>query len=128
MPQWHVANAIGAAMAKNTSEVTLFADTERGIALAPEEAFSRRVGKDFDRKTRNLACLRAAPGKMRQSRRLGIRTRSEVVEDIQFNMVRGFYYRGRNIRVKVQTRPGLIPEYQELAQSMFNYCLLPGAI
>jgi hypothetical protein len=52
----------------------------------------------------------------------------EVVEDNQFNMVRGFYTAGRNIRVKVQTRPGLIPEYQELARSMFNYCLLPGAI
>ena len=52
----------------------------------------------------------------------------EVVENTQLNMVRGFYTAGRNIRVKVQTRPGLIPEYQELAQSMFNYCLLPEAI
>jgi len=128
VPQWQVANALGAAMAKNTSEVTLFADTERGIALAPEESFSRRVGKDFDRKTAiSLAfellrekCLKAGASESELD--------PEVVEDIQFNMVRGFYTAGLNIRVKVQTRPGLIPEYEELAQSMFNYCLLPWAI
>ncbi|MGA2403607.1 MAG: hydantoinase/oxoprolinase family protein [Syntrophobacteraceae bacterium] len=128
VPQWNVANAIGAAMAKNTSEVTLFADTERGVALAPEEGFSRKVGKDFDLKSAiSLAfdllrekCLKAGASESELD--------MEVVEDIQFNMIRGFYTTGRNIRVKVQTRPGLIPEYRELAQSMFNYCLLPEAI
>ena len=42
VPQWRVANAIGAALAKNTCEVTLFADTEQGVAVAPEEDFSQR--------------------------------------------------------------------------------------
>jgi N-methylhydantoinase A len=129
VPQWQVANALGAAMAKNTNEVTLFADTERGMALAPEESFSRRVGKDFDRETAiSLAfellrkkCVKAG-GPQPELDDL------EVVEDTQFNMVRGFSTAGLNIRVKVQTRPGLIPEYEEPAQSMFNYCLLPWAI
>ncbi len=49
VPQWQVANAIGAALAKTTSEVTLFADTEQGMAVAPEEEFSQAVKRDFDK-------------------------------------------------------------------------------
>ena len=128
VPHWHVANAIGAAMAKNTSEVTLFADTERGVALAPEEEFSRQVGKDFDRENAIALAFDLLRAKCLKAGASESELDMEVVEDTQFNMVRGFYTAGRNIRVKVQTRPGLIPEYRELAQSMFNYCLLPDAI
>ena len=32
----------------------------------------------------------------------------EVVESQEFNMVRGFYTSGKNIRVKLQIKPGLI--------------------
>ena len=128
VPQWHVANAIGAAMARNTSEVTLFADTERGVALAPEEDFSRQVGKDFDLENAIALAFDLLRAKCLKAGASESELDMEVVEDTQFNMVRGFYTAGRNIRVKVQTRPGLIPEYRELAQSMFNYCLLPDAI
>ena len=128
VPQWHVANAIGAAMAKNTSEVTLFADTERGVALAPEEEFSRQVGKDFDRQNAIALAFDLLREKCLKAGASESELDMEIVEDTQFNMVRGFYTAGRNIRVKVQTRPGLIPEYRELAQSIFNYCLLPDAI
>jgi N-methylhydantoinase A/oxoprolinase/acetone carboxylase beta subunit len=128
VPQWHVANAIGAAMARNTSEVSLFADTERGVALAPEEEFSRQVGKDFDREDAIALAFDLLREKCLKAGASESELDMEVAEDSQFNMVRGFYTAGRNIRVKVQTRPGLIPEYRELAQSMFNYCLLPEAI
>ncbi len=128
VPQWHVANAIGAAMAKNTSEVTLFADTERGLAIAPEEEFSRPIGKNFDRKSAlSLACelLRAKCLKAGASES---EIELDVVEDNQFNMVRDFYTVGRNIRVQVQTRPGLIAECREFADSMFNCCVLPDCV
>jgi N-methylhydantoinase A/oxoprolinase/acetone carboxylase beta subunit len=128
VPQWHVANAVGAAMARNTSEVTLFADTERGIALAPEEEFSRRVGKDFDRKQAISLAFELLREKCAKAGASESELDPEVVEEIQFNMVRGFYTTGRNIRVKVQTRPGLVPGYRDLAQSMFDYCLLPGSV
>ncbi len=128
VPQWHVANAVGAAIAKNTSEVTLFADTERGIALAPEEEFSRRIGKDFDREQAISLAFELLREKCVKAGASESELDLEVIEDSQFNMVRGFYTEGRNIRVKVQTRPGLISEYKDLAKSTFNYCLLPGAI
>jgi hypothetical protein len=42
----------------------------------------------------------------------------EVVESQQFNMVRGFSTSGRNIRVRVQVKPGLIHGYDSLLQSL----------
>ena len=125
VPQWRVANAIGAALARNTCEVTVFADTERGIVIAPEEDFHQPVGRDFDKAAAvRLACdlLRqkcinegAAEGEMEP----------EVLEELQFNMVRDFYTTGRNIRARVQVKPGLIPEYRDITEQLFNYCPLP---
>jgi hypothetical protein len=128
VPQWHVANAIGAAMARNTSEVTLLADTERGVAIASEEDFTQKVGRDFSRNDAMSLAFELLREKCIKAGASESELDLEVVEDNQFNMVRGFYTAGRNIRIKVQTRPGLIPEYLELARSMFNHCLLPGAI
>ncbi|MGC9194770.1 MAG: hydantoinase/oxoprolinase family protein [Syntrophobacteraceae bacterium] len=128
VPQWHVTNAIGAAMAKNTSQVTLFADTERGLALAPEEEFSRPIGKDFDRKAALCLACDLLRSKCLKAGALQCEIDLEVVEDSQFNMVRDFYTVGRNIRVRVQTRPGLIEECRYLTHSFFNCCMLPECI
>ncbi|GLI34379.1 hydantoinase/oxoprolinase family protein [Desulforhabdus amnigena] len=128
VPQWHVANAIGAALAKNTCEVTLFADTERGIAIAPEEDFYQQVKKDFDhQKAVNLA-FELLKNKCLQEGASESEVEVEVLEDIQFNMVRDFYTTGKNIRVKVQIKPGLIPEFRDMAEKLFNFCPLPGTI
>jgi len=40
------------------------------------------------------------------------------VETQQFNMVRGFNTSGRNIRVRVQVKPGLIHGYDNLLRSL----------
>ena len=45
VPKWKVANAIGAALARTTCQVTLFADTERRVAEAPEENFSQKIDR-----------------------------------------------------------------------------------
>ncbi len=128
VPQWHVANAIGAALAKNTCEVTLFADTERGIAIAPEDDFYQQVKKDFDhQKAVNLA-FELLKNKCLQEGASESEVEVEVLEDIQFNMVRDFYTTGKNIRVKVQIKPGLIPEFRDMAEKLFNFCPLPGTI
>jgi len=38
----------------------------------------------------------------------------EVLEKMEFNMVRGFSATGKNIRVKVQVKPGLIHGYDDI--------------
>jgi len=119
VPQWGVANAIGAALAKGTNEVTLFADTERGTAVAPEEDFVLQIKKDFTRQSAiDLAfdllrkkCLKAGASDESE-------LEMEVVEDLQFNMIRDFYTTGKNIRVKVQVKPGLLPGYREVARNI----------
>ena len=127
VPQWGVANAIGAALAKSTSEVTLFADTERGIAIAPEEQFHVEIKRNFDRNDAVRLAFELLRKKCLQEGASETEVEMEIVEDVQFNMVRDFYTTGRNIRVKVQVKPGLIPEFRDIAEQLFNFCLLPGA-
>jgi N-methylhydantoinase A len=116
VPPWQVANAVGAAMARTTCEVTLFADTERGIVSAPEEDYYKPIrGAFFRQDAMELAgeLLRA------KAIREGADTSDleiDTLEDVQFNMVRDFYTTGRNIRVKVQIKPGLSHEYRRLEE------------
>ena len=127
VPQWNVANALGAAMAKNTCELTLFADTERGIAIAPEEQYYQQVKKDFDRQKAVDLAFKLLKDKCLQEGASESELEMEVLEDLQFNMVRDFYTTGKNIRIKVQIKPGLIPEFRDIAERLFNFCPLPGA-
>jgi hypothetical protein len=111
VPRWKVANAIGAALARTTCEVTLFADTEQGIATAPEENFSQRIGDGFSPGDAQAKALELLKHKAVQKGADTEDLELEVIENLQFNMVRGFNTTGRNIRVKVQVRPGLLPGY-----------------
>jgi len=126
VPQWQVANAIGAALAKNTCEVTLFADTEQGLAVAPEEDFSQSVKRDFDKKGAVKLAFDLLRKKCIRQGASEQEVEMEILEEQQFNMVRGFYTTGRNIRVKVQVKPGLIPEYREIAGTLFDSDSLSG--
>lgn len=114
VPRWPVANAIGAGLARTTCEVTLFADTQQGIAAAPEEGFSASVSKHYDQK----AAVSQADKLLREKAlKMGADARdmeTEVVEAMQFNMVQGFYTTGRNIRVRVQVKPGLVQGWQAI--------------
>jgi len=117
VPRWKVANAIGAALARTTCEVNFFADTERGIAEAPEENFSCRVDHSFDRQ----AAVRQALDLL-QAKAIGrganpAYLETEVLEALQFNMVRGFNTTGKNIRVKLTK---LVENTGSFAQ--FQFC------
>ncbi len=120
IPHWKVANAIGAALARTTCEVTLFADTQQELAAAPEENFSQAVTRNF---SKEMAAEKAFELLKFKAVRIGADAEDldmEVTESQQFNMVRGFYTTGRNIRVKVQVRPGLIRGYERIVQGLMN--------
>ncbi|MBW2593086.1 MAG: hydantoinase/oxoprolinase family protein [Deltaproteobacteria bacterium] len=115
VPRWKVANAIGAALARTTCEVTLFADTQQGIAAAPEENFYDSVARSFSKKD---AIRQACSLLEKKAMQIGSHAEDfeiEVIEDMEFNMVRGFTTTGKNIRVKVQVKPGLIHGYDPIA-------------
>jgi N-methylhydantoinase A len=118
VPHWKVANAIGAALARTTCEVTLFADTSQRMAEAPEENFRGRIDYSFDRDAAVQQALDLLKKKAVERGANINYLEMEVVESLQFNMVRGFNTTGKNIRIKVQVKPGLIHGYDEAIRKL----------
>ena len=115
VPYAPVANAIGAALARTTCEVTVNADTEQGVVTAHEEDFAEPVSKSFSKddlvetaysllkdKAENAG---ADPDNLNEV---------EVVEFQEFNIVRNFSPRGKIFRMKIQLKPGLIHGYESM--------------
>ena len=108
VPMSSVANAIGAALARTTCEVSLLADTEQGTASAPEESYTESISKTY-RKTDALKTARnLLEKKAIQSGAEEENFESELIEFQEFNIVRRFSLQGKIFRVKMQAKPGLI--------------------
>ena len=111
-PHHGVANAVGAGVARITTEITLQGDTERGYIVIPEANIYDRIDSRFDidaaislarRVIEQLAAEEgAAPGALDTS----------ITEQQVFNMIRGYSRAGRNIRLKMCLTPGLIPQWK----------------
>lgn len=115
VPYASVANAIGAALARTTCEVTVNADTEQGVVTAHEEDFVEPVSKSFSKddlvetaysllkdKAKNAG---ADPDTLNEV---------EMVEFQEFNIVRNFSPKGKIFRTKIQLKPGLIHGYESM--------------
>ncbi len=115
VPYASVANAIGAALARTTCEVTVNADTEQGVVTAHEEDFAEPVSKSFSKddlletaysllkdKAKNAG---ADPDTLNEV---------EMVEFQEFNIVRNFSPKGKIFRTKIQLKPGLIHGYESM--------------
>ena len=122
VPRWNVANAIGAALARTTCEVRFFADTERHLAEAPEENFHCDIDPNYDMDAATDQAFELLRTKAIKRGANPDFLTMEVVEALQFNMVRGFNTTGKNIRVNVQVKPGLIQGYDQLVASLANSC------
>jgi N-methylhydantoinase A/oxoprolinase/acetone carboxylase beta subunit len=118
VPRWQVANAIGAALARTTCEVGLFADTEQRLASAPAEKFLQPITDGYSLEAATTQALDLLRAKALERGANPDYLEMEVVETQQFNMVRGFSTSGRNIRVRVQVKPGLIHGYDNLLKSL----------
>jgi len=118
VPRWQVANAIGAALARTTCEVGLFADTEQRVASAPAENYLQPITDAYNLETATTQALNLLRVKALERGANPDSLEMEVVESQQFNMVRGFTTIGRNIRVRVQVKPGLIHGYDNLLRSL----------
>ncbi len=121
VPRWGVANAIGAALARTTCEVSLFADTEQRIATAPEENFRESVSQNFSKKDALAKAYQLLKKKALQTgEKNADALETEVLEESEFNMIRGFSTIGKNIRVKVQVKPGLIYDPDVVAEKLLE--------
>ncbi|MDZ7833142.1 MAG: hydantoinase/oxoprolinase family protein [Desulfobacterales bacterium] len=123
VPECQVANAIGTALSRTTCEITLFVDTQKGLATAPEESFSQTVDLHFSR----VDAHRMAADLLKQKAvKLGAQTQdieTELLEDLEFNIVRGFRMMGKNLRVKQQIKPGLIHDFKTISKKIADSCV-----
>ena len=118
VPKWAVANAIGAALARTTCEVNFYADTERGVANAPAENYFTNITRNFDINDAVKNAFDLLREKALQRGADPDHIEMEVLETMQFNMVRGFSTTGKNIRVKVQVKPGLVYGYDDIIANL----------
>jgi len=118
VPQWSVANAIGTALSRTTCEVTLFADTQKGIAIAPGESFSKPVKSNFTKKDALELGFELLRQKALQTGADIDDLDLDILEELEFNMVRGFRLTGKNIRIKLQVKPGLIHKYKMITDKI----------
>jgi hypothetical protein len=105
-----VANALGAALARTTAQITLLADTQLGRIICPELHLEKKADQTLsidELKAFGFDAIRA------NASLLGLSDDMElsVIEEQCFNMIRGFSTVGRNMRVKIQTRPGILREW-----------------
>ncbi len=112
VPNYSVANAIGAALSKVTTEITVVADTEKGRIVA-DGGILESIGKNF-----SLSDTIQFAEDVLKEKALGIGANlenfeMEILESSEFNVVRGFYATGKNIRVKAQIKPGFVKRFSE---------------
>ncbi len=105
-----VANALGAALARTTAQITLLADTQLKRIICPELHLEKEAAQTLsidELKAFGFDAIRA------NASLLGLSDDMElsVIEEHCFNMIRGFSTVGRNMRVKIQTRPGILREW-----------------
>ena len=103
-----VSNALGVAVARTTAEITILADTEKRELIFSEEGLVQSIPRSFSMADAVEIGKKALHEK---AVRMGARPQDiimEVTESQEFNMIRDFCTTGKNIRVKVQIKPGLI--------------------
>lgn len=86
--------------------------------MAPGEDYVENISDDFemsDAVATAFDLLRKKAGNMGANLD---NLETEIIEEQQFNMVRGFHTTGKNMRVRVQVKPGLIEGYDPVAESM----------
>ncbi len=112
-----VANAIGAAVARVTAEITVQADTERGSLVIPEAGIDQKI--PFRYRPEDAMSL-ADEVLKKQALKIGADPDSleiSVIEKQVFNMIRGYSRTGQNIRIKLCITPGIIREWKKEQES-----------
>lgn len=103
-----VANALGVALSRTTAEITILADTEKAELVICEEGRVQTISHKFSLEDAVEIGKKALQDKAIQMGACANDIHMEVTESQSFNMIRDYYTTGKNIRVKVQIKPGLI--------------------
>ncbi|MGD9334878.1 MAG: hydantoinase/oxoprolinase family protein [Desulfobacterales bacterium] len=109
---FHVANALGAALARATAQITLLADTQLKKLICPELDLDMEIPAWY---TINELISFGKQALTDNARYLGLSDdiETDVIEQQSFNMIKGFNTTGKNLRAKIQSRPGIISEWSK---------------
>lgn len=102
-----VANAIGAALTRNTASLELFADTERGVMFIPALSHRENVPRNYSLKEASRDALNHLLAHLSEMGVFADRDNAQVNHASSFNMINDGTTTGRNIRVKCQIKPGV---------------------
>ncbi len=111
---YQVANAIGAALARTTFEIELFADTGKGKMIVPNLNIRKPVKESYSLKDAEKDAVEIMVGYLEEQRIEADESSVEITESSSFNMVSGFYRSGRDIRVKCQLKPGVVNSIEQV--------------
>lgn len=111
-----VANAVGAAVARVTSEISLQADTQRGTVVIPEADVQDKIASDFSLEDASSLAREVIKKQALQAGADPSDLDITITEKEMFNMIRGYSRTGRNIRLKMSIVPGIIPEWNRRKQ------------
>ncbi|MEA5097782.1 MAG: hydantoinase/oxoprolinase family protein [Burkholderiaceae bacterium] len=107
-----VINASGAAMARTTVELNLMADTEARVLSIAEEGLQSEIPSRFSIDD----VIEVGKERLQQiARKAGAREEDleiEVADSQTFNVIRNYSTTGKNMRVRLQIKPGLIKQQQ----------------
>jgi N-methylhydantoinase A/oxoprolinase/acetone carboxylase beta subunit len=112
-----VANAIGAALTRNTASLELFADTEKGVMFIPALRHRENVPRSYSLKEASRDALNHLLAHLSEMGVFADRDNAQVNHATSFNMVSDGVTTGRNIRVKCQIKPGVAFAFAEQADS-----------
>ncbi len=105
-----VINASGAAMARTTVELNLVADTEAKLLSISEEGLQAEIPNSFTEQD----VIEVGKERLIQKAREAGANEADIeveVADLQsYNVIRQFSTAGKNIRVRLQIKPGLIKQ------------------
>ncbi len=108
-----VINASGAAMARTTVELNLMADTEAQTLSIAEEGVQSKIPSRFSIDD----VIAVGKERLQQiARKAGAREEDleiEVADSQSFNVIRNYSTTGKNMRVRLQIKPGLIKQQQD---------------
>ncbi len=105
---YDVANAIGAALTRTTTELELFADTERGLMFIPSLGHRENIPRNYKLENAENDAMNHLLAHLGEMHVAADGSNAQITASSSFNMVNGATTVGRNIRVKCQIKPGVV--------------------
>lgn len=108
---YDVANAVGAALTRTTTDIELFADTEKGVMFIPSLGYRENIPRGYSLQDAEKDAMNHLLSHLGDLNIASAGENAQITASSSFNMINGYSTVGRNIRVKCQIKPGVVRTY-----------------